>query len=109
MLTIEPRLPILARANRMFLNHAVHWLAHRRGVRQFLDLGSGLPVTVNVHEVAQAAAPSCGVVYVDNDPVAGVHAAALLAHGNTRVDSSELTSPTPRLFWPARKSHRHLI
>jgi S-adenosyl methyltransferase len=102
LLTIERRLPILARANRMFLNQAVHGLAHRCGIRQFLDLGSGLPVTVNVHEVAQAAAPSCGVVYVENDPVAAVHAAALLAHGNMRVDSlrADLADPAAVLASP---------
>jgi SAM-dependent methyltransferase len=102
LLMIEPRLPILARASRMFLNQAVHWLARRCGVRQFLDLGSGLPVTVNVHDVAQAAAPSSRVVYVDNDVIAVVHAAALLAHGNKFVDAlrADLADPAAVLGSP---------
>jgi hypothetical protein len=103
LLTIEPRLQILARTSRLFLTTSVHWLARGCGVRQFLDLGSGLPVAAgNVHEVAQAAAPSARVVYVDNDPVAAVHAAALLAHANKRVDScrADLADPAAVLASP---------
>jgi hypothetical protein len=57
------------RANRAFLARAVHYLAAECGVRQFLDIGTGLPTASNTHEVAQAAAPAARVVYVDNDPI----------------------------------------
>ena len=66
------------RANRAFLARAVHYLAAECGIRQFLDIGTGLPTAGNTHEVAQAAAPDARVVYVDNDPVVLLHARALL-------------------------------
>jgi hypothetical protein len=68
-----------ARANRAFLARAVRYLARERGIRQFLDLGTGIPAADNTHEVAQAAAPESRVVYVDNDPIVLLHARALLA------------------------------
>jgi len=68
-----------AQANRAFLRRAVRYLVDT-GIRQFLDLGSGIPTVGNVHEIAQAAAPSARVVYVDVDPVAVTHSTALLAH-----------------------------
>jgi hypothetical protein len=67
------------RANRAFLHRAVHQLAADAGIRQFLDIGTGLPSTGNTHEVAQSAAPESRIVYVDNDPIVLVHAEALLA------------------------------
>ena len=67
-----------ARENREFLGRAVRYLAAEAGIRQFLDIGTGLPTTNNVHEVAQAVAPSSRVVYVDNDPLVLAHARALL-------------------------------
>jgi S-adenosyl methyltransferase len=66
------------RANRAFLARAVRYLAADRGVRQFLDIGTGLPTASNTHEVAQQAAPDARVVYVDNDPIVLAHARALL-------------------------------
>jgi hypothetical protein len=66
------------RANRAFLTRVVHYLAAERGVRQFLDIGTGLPTASNTHEVAQAAAPAARVVYADNDPIVLAHARALL-------------------------------
>src|SRR6516164_5421945 len=57
------------RENRKFLGRAVRYLAREAGIRQFLDIGSGLPTTANVHEIAQAAAPASRVVYVDHDPM----------------------------------------
>jgi hypothetical protein len=66
------------RANRAFLHRAVEYLAGEVGIRQFLDIGTGLPTVQNTHEVAQAIAPECRVVYVDNDPIVLVHAQALL-------------------------------
>ena len=70
-----------ARGNRAFLGRAVRYLVDEAGIRQFLDIGTGLPAANNTHEVAQSAAPECRVVYVDNDPVVLSHAEALLASG----------------------------
>jgi S-adenosyl methyltransferase len=67
------------RANRAFLARAVRYLAAECGIRQFLDIGTGLPAAGNTHEVAQAAAPAARVVYVDNDPIVLAHARVLLA------------------------------
>jgi hypothetical protein len=67
-----------ARASRAFLGRAVRHLAADLGVRQFLDIGTGLPTADNTHEIAQAVAPESRVVYVDNDPLVLVHARALL-------------------------------
>jgi hypothetical protein len=80
-----PELPLIMRANRAFLRRAVRFLV-RSGVRQFLDLGSGIPTVGNVHEIAQAEDPSCRVVYVDVDPVAVAHGHALL-DGDPRVSA----------------------
>jgi hypothetical protein len=68
----------VARADRQFLIRAVRFLAGEAGVRQFLDIGTGLPTANNTHQVAQAIAPESAVVYVDNDPLVLVHARALL-------------------------------
>lgn len=67
-----------ARANRSFLARAVRYLAAERGIRQFLDLGTGLPAPGNTHEVAQAIAPESRIVFVDNDPLVLAHVRALL-------------------------------
>jgi hypothetical protein len=74
---IIPDLPIQARANRAFLHRAVRFLADA-AIRQFLDIGSGIPTRGNVHEVAQQVAPDAKVVYVDIDPVAVSHSRQLL-------------------------------
>ncbi len=68
----------MARANRAFMGRAVRYLVGEAGIRQILDLGTGIPTSPNVHEIAQAAAPETRVVYVDNDPVVLAHARALL-------------------------------
>jgi hypothetical protein len=68
----------IARADRWFLGRAVRFLAEERGVRQFLDIGTGLPTVDNTHEIAQRIAPDARVVYVDNDPIVLVHARTLL-------------------------------
>jgi hypothetical protein len=65
-------------ANRAFLGRAVRYLAGEAGIRQFLDIGTGIPTKGNVHEVAQAVAPESRIVYVDNDPIVLTHARALL-------------------------------
>ncbi|SEK50375.1 S-adenosyl methyltransferase [Streptacidiphilus jiangxiensis] len=75
---VWPSLPLSMRANRQFMRRAVHRLAAEHGVRQFLDLGTGLPTEPNVHQVAQAVHPDARVVYVDNDPLVLAHARALL-------------------------------
>lgn len=82
LLEIHPDLRRLARENRLFVGRAVHWLAADCGLRQFIDVGSGLPTASNTHDVAQAAAPDSKVAYVDKDPVVVAHADALLADGH---------------------------
>src|SRR5258708_7292624 len=77
-LKIWPDMPFTARANRAFLGRAVTYLAADAGVRQFLDIGTGIPTAGNTHEVAQAFAPESRVVYADYDPVVLAHARALL-------------------------------
>ena len=81
MLDIYPLMAQMARENRQFLRRAVGFVAHR-GIRQFIDVGAGLPTGQNTHEVAQAAAPGARVAYVDNDPMVIAHARALLASGD---------------------------
>jgi hypothetical protein len=85
-----------ARANRAFLARAVRYLAVEAGMRQFLDIGTGLPSANNTHEVAEEAAPGCRVVYVDNDPVVLLHAQALLTSaepGATSYIEADLRDP----------------
>ncbi|MEU5879909.1 SAM-dependent methyltransferase [Spirillospora sp. NPDC047279] len=90
LLTVQPELVTSARENRAFLTRAVALLAHR-GVRQFLDLGCGLPTRDNVHQVAARHATGARVVYVDHDPTVLAHARALLADdGNVAVVQSDL-------------------
>jgi hypothetical protein len=73
-----PAVRTAVRENRTFLGRAVRYLVAEAGIRQFLDIGTGLPSARNVHEVAQELAPSSRVVYVDNDPIVLAHARALL-------------------------------
>src|SRR5262245_32000545 len=74
-----PSVPLAARENRKFLRRAVTYLSKEAGIRQFLDVGTGIPAADNTHEVAQSIAPESRVVYVDNDPIVLVHARALLS------------------------------
>ena len=74
----RPHVVAGARANRAFLARAVRYLAGDCGIRQFLDIGTGLPASGSTHELAQQVAPECAVAYVDNDPLVLVHARALL-------------------------------
>ncbi|WP_106402267.1 SAM-dependent methyltransferase [Actinocorallia populi] len=88
-----PYVAEFVRANRRFLSHAVTLMA-RRGVRQFIDIGSGLPTQENVHQVAQRVVPDARVVYVDNDPIVLVHGRALLAGDPfTTVVQGDLREP----------------
>jgi hypothetical protein len=73
-----PNLALSVRANRAFLARTVRFLAAEAGIRQFLDIGTGIPTADNTHEVAQRVAPECRIVYVDNDPIVLSHARALL-------------------------------
>ena len=78
MIAANPSILPDVRANRAFLGRAVRYLAGEAGIRQFLDIGTGLPAADNTHEVAQSVAPESRIVYVDNDPIVLVHARALL-------------------------------
>ena len=103
VLTNWPNARTLARENRAFLGRAVRYLAGEAGVRQFLDIGTGLPTTNNVHEVAQAIAPSSRVVYADNDPMVLAHARALLTsapEGRTAYIHADLRDPAAILSDP---------
>jgi hypothetical protein len=77
-LKVFPEIAVVARTSRDFLTRAVRYLAAEAGMRQFLDIGTGLPTADNVHEVAQRVAPESRIVYVDNDPLVLTHARALL-------------------------------
>ena len=77
-----PDLVVAVRANRAFLGRTVRYLADEAGVRQFLDIGTGIPTASNTHEVAHSVAPQARVVYVDNDPMVLAHARALLTSGD---------------------------
>ncbi|MCX3063281.1 SAM-dependent methyltransferase [Streptomyces beihaiensis] len=76
--SMYPSIREVARADRAFLGRAVTFLAQEAGIRQFLDIGTGLPTADNTHEVAQRIAPDARIVYVDNDPIVLTHARALL-------------------------------
>ncbi|HEX6469769.1 MAG TPA: SAM-dependent methyltransferase [Streptosporangiaceae bacterium] len=76
---VSPKIIDIARHSRAFLGRVVRYLTAEAGIRQFLDIGTGLPTHDNTHEVAQRVAPECRVVYVDNDPLVLAHAEALLA------------------------------
>jgi hypothetical protein len=75
---VYPEIVLMAQHSRRFLIRVVHHLAAEAGIRQFLDIGTGLPTMQNTHEVAQAVAPESRIVYVDNDPLVLVHARALM-------------------------------
>jgi hypothetical protein len=95
-LTIYPGIADMARASRLFISRVVTYLARDIGIRQFLDIGTGLPNNDNTHEVAQRIASDCRVVYVDNDPLVLTHARALLTgkRGTTDYIDADLNEPT---------------
>ena len=78
VIAVRPTIIRDIRANRAFLGRAVRFLAAEAGIRQFLDIGTGIPSANNTHEVAQSVAPEARIVYVDNDPIVLAHARALL-------------------------------
>jgi len=93
-----PDVAAIARDNRSFLGRAVRYLAGPVGIRQFLDLGGGLPTQANVHELAQGVAPDVRVAYVDNDPVVASHGRALLA-SRDRVTMALADLRDPASVW----------
>ena len=100
----SPNARIAPRENRAFLGRAVRFLTAEAGLRQFLDIGSGLPTADNVHEVAQAIEPSFRIVYVDNDPLVLVHARTLLTshpQGRTAYIQADVRDPDAIVTAPA--------
>jgi hypothetical protein len=97
---VAPGATAILRANRAFVGRSVRWLV-AAGIRQFLDIGSGIPTLGNVHEIAQAAAPESRVMYVDIDPIAVAHGKAILA-GNPFAAAlrADLTKPAEILGDP---------
>ncbi|HEY6495184.1 MAG TPA: SAM-dependent methyltransferase [Trebonia sp.] len=101
-----PAIRVGVRENRKFLERTVRYLAGEAGIRQFLDIGTGLPTANSVHEVAQAVAPTARVVYVDNDPLVLAHARALLTsspEGRTAYIHADLRDPAAILNDPATR------
>ncbi|WP_007507600.1 SAM-dependent methyltransferase [Pseudofrankia sp. EUN1h] len=91
-----PQARTVARCNRAFLGRAVRYLATMGRIRQFLDIGTGIPTSPNLHEIAQSIAPDARIVYVDNDPLVLVHARALLTsrpEGATAYLDADLRDP----------------
>lgn len=104
-LAFMPELRDSARADREFLGRTVGYLAREAGIRQFLDIGTGLPTANNTHEVAQSIAPEARIVYVDNDPMVLVHARALLTstpQGATDYIDADIRDPQVILDAAAR-------
>jgi hypothetical protein len=98
-----PALPVHMRANRDFMNRAVRRLAEDAGVRQFLDIGTGIPTSPNLHELAQAVAPESRVVYVDNDPIVLTLSEGLLVsapEGRTAYLEADFRDPAAILSAP---------
>jgi trans-aconitate methyltransferase len=95
-----PELAKAVQSNRAFLARAVRYLTGEAGIRQFLDIGTGIPSADNTHEVAQREAPDSRIVYVDNDPIVLVHARALLtstSQGACAYIQADLRDPEPIL------------
>jgi hypothetical protein len=96
VIEVVPSTRTAVRANRAFLGRAVLYLTGEAGIRQFLDIGTGIPAAANVHEVAQTAAPESRVLYVDNDPIVLAHARALMTShpaGATAFIQADLREP----------------
>ncbi len=96
VIAVRPTVVRDVRANRAFLRRAVAWIASEAGVEQFLDIGTGIPTSPNVHEVVQAVIPAARIVYTDNDPIVLAHARALLASGpdgETAYVDADLRAP----------------
>lgn len=101
LIAMEPNTRAIVRANRAFLGRAVRFLAREAGIRQFLDIGSGIPTERNVHQIAQEAAPGSRVVYVDNDEVAVAHSRLILEDNpDATVIQADLREPAKVLADP---------
>ncbi|EFC79670.1 protein of unknown function DUF574 [Parafrankia sp. EUN1f] len=95
-LEVFPDAPTAARQNRAFVHRATRYLVAEAGIRQFLDVGTGIPTRPNLHEIAQGIAPESRVVYADNDPIVLAHARALLTstpEGKTAYLDADLREP----------------
>ncbi|ARX80882.1 MULTISPECIES: SAM-dependent methyltransferase [Streptomyces] len=102
-----PSLPVHMRENRLFMHRAGRFLAREKGIRQFLDVGTGLPTAPNLHEVVQEVAPESHVVYVDNDPIVLAHARALLQsspEGATAYVDADMHDPDAILDSPEMRA-----
>ncbi|MEU6237286.1 SAM-dependent methyltransferase [Kitasatospora sp. NPDC047058] len=102
-----PSVKAMAKENRAFQGRAVRHLAEQQGIRQFLDLGTGIPTSPNTHEIAEAASPGTRVVYVDNDPIVLAHARALMVStpaSRTTYIHQDLGKPDELLADPALTS-----
>jgi hypothetical protein len=101
MIAVEPNARAIARANRAYLGRAVRFLAAQAGIRQFLDIGSGIPTQSNVHEVAQEAAPGSRVLYADADDVVVAHSRLILdGNADAAVIQGDLRDPAGILAAP---------
>lgn len=104
LIAAEPNARLIVRENRAFLGRAVRFMLDQ-GVRQFLDLGSGIPTQENVHQIAQRSAPGARVVYVDNDPSAVAHSRQILAgNPNAGVVLADMRDPAAVLGHPVTRS-----
>jgi SAM-dependent methyltransferase len=101
LIALDTNMRTVMRANRAFIGRAVRFLAAQAGIRQFLDIGSGIPTAQNVHEVAQAFAPGSRVVYVDNDEVVVAHSRLILQDNpDAAVVQADLREPAKILAAP---------
>lgn len=101
VLHVVPEVRDMARQNRAFLQRVVRYLVGEAGIRQIIDIGTGIPAAGNVHQVAQQVSLGVRVAYVDNDPIVHVHASALLTgEGNTSIVLADLRDPAGILAHP---------
>lgn len=103
VISLWPDVKTCAQVNRWFMRRAARWLAAEAGIRQFLDIGSGIPTEPNLHQITQAIAPETKVAYVDNDPIVLTYSEALLestSEGQTTYVHADATDPTGILNAP---------
>jgi hypothetical protein len=96
VVSVFPSSKTCARVNRLFMHRATRWLAAEAGIRQFLDIGTGIPTEPNLHQIAQRVAPDAKIVYADNDPIVLAHAQALLrstTEGRTAYIHADVREP----------------
>jgi hypothetical protein len=94
--SVFPSIKTCAQVNRLFVHRATRWLTAEAGIRQFLDIGTGIPTEPNLHQIAQAVAPDARIVYADNDPIVLTHARALLrstTEGRTAYIHADVREP----------------